>query len=331
MDLGFRSKHLLPFESLSRLSEHGGRRIEIGFLDFSVSVNPYQPSWREEIFFKAERDSGRYTYFENLDEDLGELIGEDVTITAGATEGIYLSLILLKSLGVERVVVPYPTYSEYERVSRIFGCRIVKAKTDPQDLAEKVKKNSAVFFCNPNNPDGRYFSPKELRPLIEEIEDSDSILIIDEAFMDFVKGFESPGGEDIIKIRTFTKSYGMPGIRAGYVVGFSKEFKALRMPWSIGSLGYAFINKVVEDGFDFLKNTIPKIWKEKSRIEKALGVKSDANYFLMKFDIGYLKSKKILVRDCRSFGLDGFIRFSVRKPEENTKLIEAIRSLSTLK
>jgi histidinol-phosphate aminotransferase len=302
--------------------------MEDGFLDFSTSINPYQPDWKREVFLKAERNSTRYTYFEDLDRELGELVGEDVAITAGATEGIYLSLIFLKNLDMERIIIPNPTYSEYERVSRIFGCRVVKAKVNPQDLAEKVRKNSAVFFCNPNNPDGKYFSPKELRSLIKAVEDSNSILIIDEAFKDFVKGFESPDGDNIIKIRTFTKSYGMPGIRVGYITGFSSEFQALRMPWSIGSVGYAFIEKIIEDGFDFLRNTMPKIWKEKERIEKALGVKSDANYFLMKFDVDLLKSKKILVRDCRSFGLNSLIRFSVRKPEENTRLIEAIKSLS---
>ncbi len=327
---GLNSDSLNPFDpldlkSLKPLSEHGGR-IEEGFLDFSISINPYQPDWKEEVFLNAERKSTRYTYFEDLDKDLGELVDEEVAITAGATEGIYLSLIFLKNLGMERIIVPNPTYSEYERVSRIFGCRIVKAKANPKALAEKVRKNSAVFFCNPNNPDGKYFSPKELKSLVEVVEDSNSILILDEAFMDFVKGFESPESENIIKIRTFTKSYGMPGIRAGYIAGFSREFKVLRMPWSIGSIGYAFIEKVIEDGFDFLKNTMQKIWKEKKRIEKVLDVKSDANYFLMKFDANFLKSKKILVRDCKSFGLDGFIRFSVKRPEENTRLIEAIRS-----
>ncbi len=327
MNSEFRSKFdHLPLKSLSELSEHGGR-IEDGFLDFSISINPYQPDWKKEIFLKAEKNSTRYTYFEDLDRELGKLVGEDVAITSGATEGIYLSLTFLKNLDIDWIIIPNPTYSEYERVSRIFGCRVVKTKANPQDLAGKVRKNSAVFFCNPNNPDGKYFSPKELRPLIEAVEDSDSILIIDEAFKDFVKGFESPDGDNIIKIRTFTKSYGMPGIRAGYVAGFSNEFQALRMPWSIGSVGHAFIEKVIDDGFDFLRNTMPKIWEEKERIEKALSVKSDANYFLMKFDASLLKSKKILVRDCKSFGLNGFIRFSVRRPEENTKLIEAIKSL----
>lgn len=102
------------------------------------------------------------------------------------------------------------------------------------------------------------------------MEDTESILILDEAFIDFVKDFKSPDSERIIKLRTFTKSYGMPGIRAGYIIGFAKEFRRARMPWNC-STAYAFLEKVMEDRFEFLKHSIPKIWDEKDRIEKFSG------------------------------------------------------------
>ncbi|MFP3910257.1 MAG: aminotransferase class I/II-fold pyridoxal phosphate-dependent enzyme, partial [Archaeoglobaceae archaeon] len=250
-----------------------------------------------------------------------------ITVTAGATEAIYLTGILL-DMKDRRVVLPEPAYSEYERVARMFGAMISKCTT-LEEMIEEVEKGieSVVFFCNPNNPDGKYFPPDRLSPLIDAVEDTGSILVLDEAFMDFVKDYSSPESNRTIKLRTFTKSYGVPGVRVGYVTGFPEEFKRVRMPWSISSAGRAFLEKVVEDKFSFINETMPRIWEEKGRMENELGVSSDANFFLMKAGnkkIDHLKSNGIIVRDCASMGLNGYIRFSVRKPEENSRLIDAL-------
>lgn len=314
---------------LDFITEHGGYKFkDREYIDFSISVNPYQPEWKDEVFLRASELATGYAYINDLEKELEDLIGEEITITAGITEAIYIvGIILLRQ--ADRVLIPEHTYSEYERISRMFGCKIVKC--NPESMHKAVEKNTAVFFCNPNNPDGKYYSPNELKPLIETVEDTESILILDEAFMDFVKDFKSPDSERIVKLRTFTKSYGMPGIRAGYIAGFAEEFRRARMPWN-SSAGYAFLEKIIEDGFGFLKYSIPKIWDEKNKIEKILGVQSDANFFLMKADkkmLNHLKSNGIIVRDCKSFGLEGYIRFSVRKPEENAKLIEILKSFSS--
>lgn len=137
-----------------------------------------------------------------------------------------------------------------------------------------------------------------------------------------------------MKLRTFTKSYGLPGIRIGYVLGFSEAFRSVRMPWAIGSTGVAFLEFLMDDMFQHLRKTMPLIWREKKRIEKALGgVKSDANFFIKhvenaKKTVEELKKRGgILVRDCTSFGLPEYIRFSVRKPEENEVLIRAFQEI----
>lgn len=89
---------------------------------------------------------------------------------------------------------------------------------------------------------------------------------------------------------------------------------------------------MVEDGFEHIRKTMPLIWGEKERLEKALGVKSDANFFIKRVGnagefVGALKKQGILVRDCTSFGLPEYVRFSVRKPEENSVLIRAFKEL----
>ncbi|AFL96217.1 putative aminotransferase 1 [Thermococcus cleftensis] len=308
---------------------HGGSR-EDGYLDFSASLNPYLPEWLDEMFQRAKEISTRYSYYERLEEELGELLGEPLTVTAGITEALYLLGTL--ALRGRKVVIPRHTYGEYERVARIFGAEVVKGPNEPDKLAELVERNSVVFFCNPNNPDGRFYRVKELRPLFYAVEDRKALLILDEAFIDFVERPESPEGENIVKLRTFTKSYGLPGIRVGYVLGFSEAFRSVRMPWSIGSTGVAFLEFLLKDGFEHLRRTMPLIWREKERLEKELRVKSDANFFIKRVGnarefVEALKRHGILVRSCESFGLPEYVRFSVRKPEENGRLIEAFREL----
>ncbi|AFK22047.1 aminotransferase class I/II-fold pyridoxal phosphate-dependent enzyme [Pyrococcus sp. ST04] len=309
-------------------TSHGGAREE-GFLDFSASVNPYPPEWLDEMFERAKSLSGRYPYWERLEDEFSSLIGEPTTITAGITEALYL---LGPALRDRRVIIPKHTYEEYERVARIFGARIVKGPNEPKKLATLVEKESIVFFCNPNNPDGRFYQPKELKPLLDAVEDKRALLVLDEAFIDFVKDAKSSEGENIVKLRTFTKSYGLPGIRVGYVLGFPEYFKSIRMPWSIGSSGLAFLEFVIKDNFEHLRKTMPLIWREKERVEKELNVKSDANFFMLKVGDGKtfmekLKKRGILVRDCSGFGLPEYIRFSIRRREENTVLIETLKEL----
>ncbi|ASA77502.1 aminotransferase class I/II-fold pyridoxal phosphate-dependent enzyme [Thermococcus sp. 5-4] len=308
---------------------HGGAREE-GLLDFSASLNPYPPEWLDETFERAKELSNRYPYYERLEEELAELVGESLTVTAGITEALYLIGIL--ALRGRKVVIARHTYGEYERVARIFGARVINGPNNPEKLAELVERNSLVFFCNPNNPDGRFYSVEELKPLLDAVEDRKALLVLDEAFMDFVRNPESPKGENIVKLRTFTKSYGLPGIRVGYVLGFEDAFKSVKMPWSIGSLGYAFLEFLIKDGFEHLRKTMPLIWREKERIERELDVRSDANFFIKHVDdagefVKAMKKRGILVRDCTSFGLPEYVRFSVRKPEENSILIEAFREL----
>ena len=310
---------------------HGGAREE-GLIDFSASLNPYPPEWLDEMFKRAKEISNRYPYYGRLEEGLSELIGEEVTVTVGITEALYLIGIL--ALRGRKVVIPRHTYGEYERVAKIFGARVIKGPNEPEKLAEMVEKDSVVFFCNPNNPDGRFYRVKELKPLLDAVEEGRALLVLDEAFIDFVKDAESPSGENVVKLRTFTKSYGLPGIRVGYVLGFPEAFKSVRMPWGIGSTGVAFLEFVIKDGFEHLRKTMPLIWRERERLEKALGVKSDVNFFIKRVGnarevVETLKRRGILVRDCTSFGLPEFIRFSVRKPEENEKLIRALKEVET--
>ncbi len=306
--------------------KHGGTMNE-GLIDFSISVNPYKPKWIKDVFKRAEELVGRYVYWDDLELELGNMVDEKVTVVAGTTESLYLVGMYTKG---RRYIIPTHTYGEYERIGKIFGSKILKLPISK--IYESVKKNDVIFLCNPNNPTGKYYKKWELKPIIDVAEDTGSLVVLDEAFIDFVREKDEIRGENIINLRTFTKSYGVPGIRVGYIIGRNEIFKNFRMPWSIGSLGYAFLEFLIDDNFKFLKESIPKVWKEKKFVEKELNVKSDVNFFIKRVGnvrcvIKKLVNKGIFVRDCSSFNLPHHIRFSLRTHEENIKLVESLKEV----
>lgn len=84
---------------------------------------------------------------------------------------------------------------------------------------------------------------------MDVVEDRNVLFVFDEVFIDFVESFESFSGENIVKLRMFMKSYGLLGIRVGYVVGFLEVFRSVRMLWVIGLVGVVFFEFLLEDRF----------------------------------------------------------------------------------
>ena len=301
--------------------------MDMHLIDFSISINPYKPEWINDVFERAKEIADRYIYWDKLEENLENLIDEKISIIAGITESLYLIGIFTKG---RRYIIPEHTYGEYERIGKIFASQILKLPIDA--ISENIRKNDVIFLCNPNNPDGRYYRKDDLKPIIDTAEDTNSLVILDEAFIDFLKEKDEIRGENIINLRTFTKSYGVPGIRVGYIIGHDKIFRNIRMPWSIGSIGYAFLEFLIKDNFEFLRYSMSKIWEEKRFLERELNVRSDVNFFIKNVGnardvVENLRKKGILVRDCSSFGLPEYIRFSVKRKDENRKLVQNLREI----
>ncbi|HEU23637.1 MAG: aminotransferase [Mesoaciditoga sp.] len=318
------------------MEKHGGT-LDENSIDFSISVNPYTPEWKGALFKRCEEISSRYTYVEWIEERFRKIFGEDTVITAGATEAFS---IIGRIIEGRKVIIPSPSYGEYERVA--LKSDVVKipprnSKVDI-DIALEVamnlskEHNTVIFLGNPNNPTGEYF---RIEKEIEFLANKGVLFVLDEAFIDFVDKekrwqIDHP---NVIVIRTFTKSYGMPGIRVGYVKNKSLMdfFESNRLPWAIGSCGYAFIEFLLIDNGKFLNESIPMIRQEAIRFRK-IGIQTDANFGILKVGNASAVQESldrvgIHVRNCGSFGLTEWIRVAVRKKEENDRLFEAIKKV----
>ncbi|MEM0141491.1 MAG: aminotransferase class I/II-fold pyridoxal phosphate-dependent enzyme [Thermoplasmatales archaeon] len=314
--------------------DHGGARAdELGLIDFSYSANPYVPPFLKEAVVSSKLD--RYPYCESLLEERIKTkfsIKGDVAIAAGITEQIYIIFNIFRKW---RFVIPKFTYSEYERVAKIVGAKyrsIRKRSLTIDDL--KLQRGEVLIINNPNNPTGKYYD--FLSDVIEGATSREYYVVVDEAFIDFVRqrSKDIEINDNVVLMRSFSKSYNVSGIRIGYAIASeqtARKIRETRMPWGIGSLGCSVIENIVSDE-NFLKGSLAKIFGERDRIMKITGLKTDANFFLGRVGEAEitkekLKMRGILVRDCTSFGFPDSIRFSIRKKKDNDILLESLEGI----
>ena len=332
-----------------RECEHGGFTVR-GVTDFSVNLNPYGPP--DFIFDALKACMGEIKNYPNVEsEQLKALIARkfgcpesEVLVGAGVSE-----LIQLVTIGFvkKRAVIPAYTYGEYEKSVRMMGAEVKKIEMPglelkPELISEAMQPDDVVFLCNPNNPTGQYIPEEGLSLLIDEAERVDALLVLDEAYIDFVNdafpshSYLSSTGNLLI-LRSLTKSFAIPGVRVGYALGSEPVISVMRQlkaPWSVSVFAQRIGEAVLGAAGDkFIEDTRWKISKSKRRLERELGVHSDANFYIL--DTGRvasevraeLLSRGLAVRDCTSFGLPSHIRFAVRKDEENEILMDMLKHL----
>ncbi|MBI4688884.1 MAG: threonine-phosphate decarboxylase [Nitrospirae bacterium] len=305
---------------------HGGNIYgfaeEIGIdekkiIDFSASINPLgiPKIIRNEI--------GSYSrYLANYpDPDAKKLrhkiagyygIKPDTILCGnGSTELIYLIPRVLKP---KKVLIPVPTFSEYERACktsnglRVTSYELKKANDfglDPDKFISAMKRFSSdsklktqnsklIFLCNPNNPTGRLLKRNDVLQIAGAAKKLKCYLVVDEAFIDFCPEDsvinEVKNNPYLIVLRSMTKFYALSGLRIGYgvfpehLIPVIKEYKE---PWTVNSLAqWTGLIAIGETGYR--DKTIGLIKKEKQFLEnnfKKIGIKfypSDVNFYLLK-------------------------------------------------
>jgi threonine-phosphate decarboxylase len=370
-----RSTYKLARENITNLKPcvHGGEVWEaarkLGFreeevLDFSSSVNPLGPS---KFSLDAVRASLPYisSYPDSKSTELrcaiansyGGVEVDNVIVGNGSTELIYLFVETFMKKG-DFALIPAPTFGEYERAVRKMGeeTRYVKPNRDfqftPDAFERDLKDAKIVFFCNPNNPTSALMSPEHLTAIVERALDQNVFVFLDEDFLEFVEGEErlSFMGKisrypNLFVLRSFTKIFGLTGLRIGYGVASEEIITVLlnaKIPWNVNCLGQAAAVAALEDE-EHLKRTRELVRGEKAFLMRefmpitTLKIYSaDANFIFMDvrqsgYTAAQLKEQMlrygILIRDCSSFrGLDEYyVRVAVKTRGENERLLEAFR------
>jgi len=328
-------------------------------LDFSVCLNPFMPPPQlkkalGDVAIGQYPDSEATGLKERLSAELS-VPEENILVGSGTTE--LIRLIALAYLREDdRVLIPEPTYGEYELASRMVGAQVVKHRLRVADnFALRMEEVAwlmrghcprAVFICNPNNPTGRYLSQPDILTLVDAI--GDGLLIIDEAYVAFVEASWPSTSlisrDNVVILRSMTKDYVLAGLRLGYAVAHREIIANLRRvcpPWNVNIVAQKMGALVLEDRSSLeqskgrIKEAKEFLVKELSRLGFA-PLPSDTHFFLVevgeagKFRNALLE-RGIIVRDCTSFGLPEYVRIAARTMPECQRLVAAIEGICRTK
>jgi threonine-phosphate decarboxylase len=312
------------------MTDHGGniyaaaRRTgipEARILDFSASINPLGvPQTAARVMTSAIQRLYHYPepYSETLCAFLGKKLGvdhESIVCGNGSTELIYL---IPRAAQPKRVLIPAPTFGEYERACRNSGANemlplrlraedafdvspeaFVDAMSGTpakvgQSRSGPLSASGMAFLCNPNNPTGRLMEKGDVLRIAEAARESRWYLVVDEAFIDFCPEHsvfrEVESNPYLIVLRSMTKFFALSGLRIGYALlhpSLAPVVKSRKEPWTVNSLAQAAAIAVLKDE-PYQQASIEAMTHEKSFMEEGFRkiaiqfVPSRANYYLLK-------------------------------------------------
>lgn len=332
-------------------------------IDFSASINPLGLSPMAEAAIKnAVPILGHYPEpgAEAIRSDLAlyhNLPEENMLAGNGSTEFIYL---LPQIFRPKKAIIVEPAFSEYRNSLESIGCEVksFNAKEDEgfipdiKRLRRAIEKGcDFVYLCNPANPTGVLLTRKDVIEIAEDCRRCNAMLIVDEAFMDFIEQEsvkrDAALSDNIIVIRSMTKFFSMAGLRLGYIIAnqrLIKRFEAARPPWSVNTLAILAGIEGLKD-MAYIKKTREWLIKELPFLEQGFNAlaflkayPSRANYMLIKILLdgitaGYLQEgllkRGMLIRECSSFeGLNhSFFRVAAKKRSENVSLLNAMNNI----
>ncbi len=275
---------------------------------------------------------------------------EHIFLGNGSDEPIDLIMRAFGIPGQDNVLTCPPTYGMYSVSARIndLGLREIPLVPGFQLALDNIlsldKDSPKLFFlCSPNNPSG---NPFRAHDLVQIIENYPGIFVLDEAYIDFCPQLSQKEQlkkhKNLIILRTFSKAWGMAGLRLGIALAHPEIVSVLdriKPPYNINSYTQAKAKEALLQESE-MKRRVGEILMEKDQLEEALSklplVKqiypSQTNFVLVKFPeakalYNYLVSQKIIVRDrSKVYLCDNCLRITVGNSQENAELIQAIQT-----
>jgi len=355
---------------MSAQAFHGGRLADAArafdrtpetFIDFSTNLNVWAPEIDAGEWAKMRGDALYYPEASSDDlrrrlSDVYQVHEDFIVPTSGGIEALYLAVRLFAG---QKIAVLEPSFSDYTRSVRAAGDSpesIVLAEEEwhapMMEFCERFAEHDVIIIGNPNNPTGACASRKEMLQLISHPSMIGKKWIIDEAFAEFTSGDTEllPAlreCDNVIVLRSLTKSWRIPGLRLGFLATGSKawreQIEAMQPPWSVNAPVQAWARRyLTRENHEAILERLSGLTEVRAQFAEKLseldGLKvysSSANFILIQLDDAWPRASELyqllgrrgfLIRVADSFtGLESgrFIRLAVRTPEENNQLIEA--------
>ena len=251
----------------------------------------------------------------------------------------------------EEVIQAFPTFLVYQKIVSGAGGDMISVplsgfRIDPEAmLAAITPRTKMIIINNPNNPTGTALPAQEMQDFLQRVS-RDIVVVLDEAYIEFASEESVANGLDLaashpllIVLRTFSKLYGLAGLRIGY--GFASEkvvdyMNRVRQPFNANTLAQAAATAALDDR-KFVSRTLGTVQDGLAYLYRELDnlglpyVPTQTNFFLIKVPMGGERLFKrmlregVIVRSMASFGFPDYIRINVGLPEENRRFISTLR------
>ena len=333
----------------------GRQSAPAGPLVLCWNENPYGPSpAARAAVSRSIPEACRYP-----DDEVASL-----TAALAAREGVSAEHIvtgtgsgeLLRALGLiygrdgGEIIAAQPTYDELAHYAQVWSAAIrfvplnAQLRHDLPAMHAAVSPHTrAVYLCNPNNPTGTAVAAAQIREFVGSLPPTVTT-IVDEAYMDFAATGATgsvvdlvSGGQPVVVLRTFSKIFGLAGLRVGYSVAredITRLLNNVRQPFNITSLGLVAVEAGMDDR-EHVRRTLEVNASGMDYLEREfrrLGLPflpSQANFILVEVGEGRAVYEKLLaegviVRPMNGYGLPRHVRVSVGLEEENHRMVAAL-------
>ncbi len=321
-------------------------------LDFNENTIGCSPRVLERLQSIGADELAKYPERGPVEERVARFLRvspEEVLLTNGVDEGIHLMCETYLEPGDEALVV-VPTYSMYRIYVMAEGARLVSVPLEKEFTfsAEKIiagitERTRLIAIANPNNPTGTVASAEDLFAIAQAT--PNAAVLIDEAYFEFYgeSVLAGPRLPNVFVARTFSKVYGMAGMRIGVLVGDTEQMKAVRRaasPYNVNAVALACLPDAIEDQA-YLNSYVEEVKQSRSRLERALaeaGIQywpSQANFVLMRVGTRAshasafseaMRQRGILVRDrSADYGCEGCVRITLGPKFQCDRLLEAMQ------
>jgi len=318
-------------------------------LDFNENTEGCSPRVLERLRRLGPGDLARYPEREPVEAVVGEFLGvpgAEVLLTNGVDEAIHLLCSAYLSPGDEALIV-VPTYSMYRIYMMGAGAEVVAVAAGekfsfPTDevLSAITRRTRMIAIANPNNPTGTIASREDLLRIASAA--PEAAVLVDEAYFEFCGQTLLPdrgGCPNLFVARTFSKAYGMAGLRLGVLVGDAEAMLAVRRvssPYNVNAAALACVTAALED-HDYIEGYVREVCEGRSRLERALeasGVAfwpSSANFVLARVGaasvfVEQMRRRGILVRDRSGDpGCEGCVRITLGSRQHCDRMLTALQ------
>ncbi len=350
--------------------EHGGNIYQSGapkgtWTDFSANINPLGLAKTVRDAISSHIDTIIH-YPDPQGRQLKKLLAEhyavpyeNLILGNGAAELFYL---YMHAFLPKKVLIPVPSFSEYERAAVAVQADIQYVYMNPDDgfampwerMYHLCGAADCIIMGNPNNPTGTLIPSSLLEKFIQAAKEAKTDIIIDESFLDFRSDAEKysvcslvSSYDNLFVIRSLTKFYAIPGLRLGFAVVHGTKSNTLEKHndvWNVNSLAQAAGTAALRDSTyrymsrKYLASTAASLYNKLRTIDGIFVFPPTVNFLLIhserrKLDAAAIASQLraygILIRNCANYpGLDKYyFRLAVRTNEENNKIFQALKKI----